>query len=84
MKIDDFLDFEVIAQQAGLHDSYEGYSVDYEDCSIHAGDTGDIYITIVMGIDNGCHGNDPSWEGAIWTITLNEHLEEIEAIHEVQ
>lgn len=83
MNINEFLDFEEIAEQAGLNSSYEDYVVCYDECSIHAGKD-NIYITIVMGIDNGCHGNDPSWEGAIWTITLNENLEEIESVHEVQ
>lgn len=83
MNIKEFLDFEEIAEHAGLNSSYEDYCVDYDDCFIQAGNDG-IEIVIVMGIDNGCHGNDPSWEGATWTITLDENLDEIESIHEVQ
>jgi hypothetical protein len=83
MNISNCIDWDYIAEQSGVYSSYENYVLCDDECYIQVGDTG-VEIIIVMGIDNGCHGNDPSWEGAIYTITLDENLYEINSVHEVQ
>ena len=84
MNLYDFIDFNEIACEACTCDYYDNYEVIQEECYIDIGGNLDINIIIIMAASNGLHGNDPSWQGAIWKITLNEDLEEIDAVHEVQ
>ena len=84
MNLYDFIDFNEIAAEACTYDYYDNYEVIQEECYIEIEENQDINIIIVMAMSNGCQGNDPSWQGAIWKITLNEDLEEIDAVHKVQ
>tara|TARA_R110002020_G_scaffold210667_2_gene416862 strand:+ start:2369 stop:2623 length:255 start_codon:yes stop_codon:yes gene_type:complete len=84
MSLIDFTNINEIACEACNDDVYDAYEVVEDECYIDVDENKDINIIIIMEASNGLHGNDPSWQGAIWTITLNEDLEEIDAVHEVQ
>ena len=71
MNINNMIDFEEIAQEAGLYDIHEGFNVDDDKCEIRCGNDG-IEILITMIITNGCQVNDPAWTGTYLEIILDE------------
>jgi hypothetical protein len=87
MNINDYIDFESIVNDAEISvDDEYGNELDYELCdelcSVEDTESGQVVI-IALGTSNGCHGNDPSYEGHIVTITLDENLQEIDRNEEI-
>jgi len=73
MKLDDYIDFQSIANDVGIFDRHEGFNLVCSDCYLYKDK-----IIITVGVSNGAHPNDPALTYLDYIITLNKDFEIID------